>query len=322
MTTYNGSRYVIEQLESIRTQTLMVDEVIICDDKSTDDTVAIVRDYIDHYKLTSWSVVVNIDNLGFADNFMQAIKKCTGDLIFLSDQDDIWYEDKVEVLSSFMAENTKVNCVASSYQTCDSVGKPIDIPIRYNRKSNDCRVEPIKVTYFSEGLAVRGASMCFRSWILDEQLNYRIGRFGHDTIISLYSIVKGGMVFYNRVLFKYRIHDANVSSANSVKEAKFANKTVLKRVKILHDDISVVSRFIQHKAVVGVGERLFKRRLNFSKTRLNVISTISLFKVLRLVPYLGDYIKASRHGFAGGCYTLLTDVVFGFKYKKTQGKHE
>ena len=94
--TYNGAEYVEEQLESIRTQSRPVDEVVICDDKSSDNTVEIVESFINKNNLgDSWRIEVNPENLGYASNFIGAARKTTGDLIFFCDQDDIWLPDRV-----------------------------------------------------------------------------------------------------------------------------------------------------------------------------------------------------------------------------------
>ena len=74
MATYNGAEYVVEQLESIRTQSMPVDEVIIHDDRSTDDTVAIVEKYIREHGLERhWKVSQNPKNMGYAANFIGAV---------------------------------------------------------------------------------------------------------------------------------------------------------------------------------------------------------------------------------------------------------
>ena len=87
MATYNGAEYVVEQLESIRTQSMPVDEVIIHDDRSTDDTVAIVEKYIREHGLErTWKVSQNPKNLGYAANFIGAVKETEGEYIFFCDQ--------------------------------------------------------------------------------------------------------------------------------------------------------------------------------------------------------------------------------------------
>lgn len=75
MTTYNGSNYIIKQLDSLKNQSRKIDELIICDDCSTDNTVELVNDYIKSNNLEGWNIYSNENNLGFINNFKQAIKK-------------------------------------------------------------------------------------------------------------------------------------------------------------------------------------------------------------------------------------------------------
>lgn len=93
MTTYNGERYLREQLDSIYNQTLQPDEVIVCDDNSQDGTLAILEEYCQKKGLQYYK---NTPALGVNENFYKAISLCSGDYISLSDQDDIWLPTKIE----------------------------------------------------------------------------------------------------------------------------------------------------------------------------------------------------------------------------------
>lgn len=93
MCTYNGERYIREQLDSILAQTYPLHELIIQDDGSTDNTVAICREYERKYPFIH--VFVNEQNKGLDENFESATMRSTGDFVALSDQDDIWYKDKL-----------------------------------------------------------------------------------------------------------------------------------------------------------------------------------------------------------------------------------
>ena len=84
MATYNGEKYLYEQLDSIRCQTMPPDEVIICDDCSKDSTVNMIQKYIDKYQLKHWNVYENEKNKGYSKNFSDALKLAKGDIIFLS----------------------------------------------------------------------------------------------------------------------------------------------------------------------------------------------------------------------------------------------
>ena len=96
MATYNGGRFLREQLDSIHRQTLQPVEVILCDDGSGDDTVEIARRFAAE---VSYRVVVDAhgERLGYSENFLRAIRQCRGEGIALCDQDDVWEPRKLEV---------------------------------------------------------------------------------------------------------------------------------------------------------------------------------------------------------------------------------
>src|SRR5688500_584329 len=85
--TYNGARFITEQLESICKQTMQPDEIVVCDDASTDNTLACVQNVRDKFPGISWKIIRNDQNLGYVKNFEQAISLASGDIIFLSAQD-------------------------------------------------------------------------------------------------------------------------------------------------------------------------------------------------------------------------------------------
>lgn len=82
MATYNGKNFIEEQLESLRNQTLVADEVIIADDRSTDGTYEFILDYIKSHSLEKWSVYRNENNLGYSKNFSKLLMKASGEIIF------------------------------------------------------------------------------------------------------------------------------------------------------------------------------------------------------------------------------------------------
>lgn len=94
MATYNGEKYLREQLDSIINQTYPIHEIIIQDDCSIDGTIAIIEEYAREY--SNIMFFVNDNNLGINQNFKTAVMRATGDFIALSDQDDIWFPDKIE----------------------------------------------------------------------------------------------------------------------------------------------------------------------------------------------------------------------------------
>ena len=109
--TYNGELFLKQQLDSILQQELPVDEIVICDDGSTDNTINIIESYKQKYQYPRFICKQNIKNKGVRKNFEYAISLCSGDIIFLSDQDDIWLNQKTKDIVNFFNENPKVNLV-------------------------------------------------------------------------------------------------------------------------------------------------------------------------------------------------------------------
>lgn len=117
MATYNGSQYIAEQLRSIENQTIRPDEIVICDDGSSDDTVAVIRDYAAQSALNI-KLYQNEKNLGFRRNFEKAISLCTKEVVFLCDQDDIWVKNKVErFLYEYSNNDNLVYAFSDAYVT-------------------------------------------------------------------------------------------------------------------------------------------------------------------------------------------------------------
>ena len=95
MTTYNGGRFLEEQLESIFHQTMLPSEVVVIDDGSNDNTISILDNYSKSHNLKYY---VNAEHLGINKNFEKAIRMTSGDIVFISDQDDVWLKNKIGVM--------------------------------------------------------------------------------------------------------------------------------------------------------------------------------------------------------------------------------
>lgn len=195
--TYNGERYIKEQLVSILGQLSRNDEVIVSDDGSTDRTIEIIEAINDPriqiYHGLFRNVILNFEN---------ALEKATGDIIFLSDQDDIWYTRKVaesvKVLEShdLIFSNLSVfsEDITENYPLYD-IEKSYDNLIR-NFIKNHCV----------------GATMAFKSKLLKYILPIPKGIEMHDMWIYFISSIYGKTYYYKNPLVYYRRHDSNVSN--------------------------------------------------------------------------------------------------------------
>ena len=145
MTTYNGELYIERQLYSILNQTLSADEIVICDDRSKDKTVEIVKAFIERTRDRRILLIENQQNLGYTRNFYKAISMTTGDYIFLADQDDERHPDKLERSLQIMKETGSCAvCTNCGYINQDSLpisdtGDYDRHPFIYRKKENSRR---------------------------------------------------------------------------------------------------------------------------------------------------------------------------------------
>ena len=108
LATYNGADYLQNQLDSYVTQARRPDEIVVCDDVSKDDTVAILEAF---KKVVPFEVriIKNETNLGYTRNFEKALSLCTGDVIFFSDQDDVWLPNKITTIEKVFNDNPNIS---------------------------------------------------------------------------------------------------------------------------------------------------------------------------------------------------------------------
>lgn len=147
MPLYNGAQNIIEQLDSIRLQERQPDEVLLKDDGSTDNTVEIVQKFIKDHKLENWTLTVNKENVGWRNNFINMIHEATGDIIFFSDQDDIWYTTKISHMTErFLQDPENIKVLVSNY---DELIEPNGVSYPCEKRKNDTK-GPLDELYFSK----------------------------------------------------------------------------------------------------------------------------------------------------------------------------
>ncbi len=201
--TYNGEKYIREQLDSILTQLGSEDEVVISDDGSKDNTLKIVESYNDKRII----VLHNKGKHGFTHNFENAIKNAKGDIIFLSDQDDVWPESKVE---SFLEVIKPGYLVISDAWVCSGT-----LEKRFRLSEVRC----FKSTYWQnlyKGMFL-GSTMAFTKDSLDYFLPIP-NVLGHDMWFALLSALKNKLIYLDKPLLLYRRHDATVTPSGGKSE--------------------------------------------------------------------------------------------------------
>ncbi len=313
MATYNGSKYIVEQLESIYAQSLKVDEVMIFDDRSTDNTVELIQSFIKSHELTSWKITINQTQLGFSDNFWTAIKACTGSVIFLSDQDDVWYSNKVELMMAEMDKDNSINMVASSHDICNADGALIDTEILYGRTITNGAIENIEIVDLIGRSPVRGCSMCFKSEILkNETLPSLSNGLGHDWFISCIAAMKGRAVFLNKSLFKYRVHTTNTSSQRTKRTRAGLRKITDKRIKYTQEEQAALNLLIKNKNIHENVRQALLQQYVFSSRRNKLMQNLNLIEIFPLAMSINKYTFIYHQNFFGGAKLFIGDILYSF----------
>ncbi|MDE5869327.1 MAG: glycosyltransferase family 2 protein, partial [Muribaculaceae bacterium] len=203
--TYNGERYLREQLDSIIRQLEAGDEVIVSDDSSSDRTVEILKKYEKEYPMIR--VFVNTGRPGVNGNFENALRHAKGDFIFLADQDDVWRDDKVSV------------CM-KALQGADLVLHDAEITDGDLCRQNKTLFSELKIKdgFWNNYIRNRftGCCMAFRREILSYVLPFpEKVSFFHDSWIGLLVTLKGRVNIVNECLISFRRHNSNNSTAGA-----------------------------------------------------------------------------------------------------------
>jgi glycosyltransferase involved in cell wall biosynthesis len=199
MTTSNGGAYVKAQIESVLVQLKENDELIICDDVSTDNTLAIIRSFCDDSRII---LQQNTKRLGVIQNFEQALELATGEYIFLCDQDDIWLEHKTERMIGELRDSI---LTVSDCMVVDADLKELQKSFFAIRGSGPGVIKNIHKNGFL------GCCMAFRKELLPCILPIPSSVPMHDMWIGLVAETTGKVSFINEPLSLYRRHGKNAS---------------------------------------------------------------------------------------------------------------
>lgn len=212
--TYNGARFIREQLESLLQQDYPNLEVVVCDDRSLDDTVRVISSYKDP-RITR--IVVNETNLGFRRNFVKAFGLCRGELIAPCDQDDIWLPNKISML---------VNCLIAGGHTmvyCDSAYVAEDgTPLNRNQSDDIPTYSGNDPTALVARNCVSGHAMLFRREVLAAAHPIPQRQY-HDWWIAMVAASMGSVQFVKAPLVKFRRHSATQTRIGHAKKLKSHN---------------------------------------------------------------------------------------------------
>ena len=318
MCTYNGTRFIAEQLDSIASQTRLPDELVVCDDRSTDATVECVREFA---RTAPFPVRIfeNEKNLGSTKNFERAIDSCEGDFIVVADQDDVWLPEKLRRLEHALAKEN-IGLAFTDGEVVDESLKPLG-----QRVWQSIRFGPEEQRLFREGRAfavlldhnvVTGAAMALKAEIKklilpfpDDLIHDGIPVL-HDWWMALLIAATSEVGFVSEWLFKYRQHSSQQMGVMSEHaEGSTSLRAAVRRRNTFSAEVDYVRAILERLSVV-TGFPVRANVLPDLEARLTHLQTRAALperRSQRIAPVLRELLARRYHRYSNGLASAAKD---------------
>lgn len=276
---YNGEQYIEEQLASILRQTRPAEEVILCDDGSTDKTVSIVQNFIAANGLEeNWHLIQNPENKGYPANFYYAMSLCTGEFVFLADQDDIWAETKVEKMTALLEADNEIAVLACRFDLIDGQGnqiKPLMKPTYAKEKEGLEKISIHDIFYRYEwpGMVLAYRNQWYQNW------KKTFGTIPHDIFLCAKAAEEGAFFRTEEILAWHRRHENNTAA-----EEHRIKKLLHKERKLweIEKYLNMLEQFKECRVLeTQEGRRTLEEKAKAMHSRYQALQSGSLIQVIK-----------------------------------------
>lgn len=316
MCTYNGVRFLDDQLTSLVSQSRQPDEVVVCDDCSADSSVALLKEFA---AAAPFPVHIheNTTRLGSTKNFERAISLCQGDVIALCDQDDIWDSQKLHLTAERFVKNPNVGFVFTDAEIVDAKANPLGYNLWETLgfdKTLQARIKsPDASGILSQRQLVTGATMAFRTEFRDLILPIPLAiALIHDGWIALMISLVAAVDIIDRPLMKYRQHDTQQVGAllsgppeiptGILERAKirYSFAEEIKKLEVVRERVLARKDRYEFRFAADVDHRLqhIQKRVEISQRRLRGIATA-----------FGELLRGRYHRYSNGFYSVAKDIL-------------
>lgn len=212
MAVYNGEKYIGKQLQTIYEQTRPADEVVLCDDCSTDATPAIIERFIEeHHLAESWKLYKNQENKGYPQNFYYVMSLCKGEVVFLADQDDLWEKDKMETMLDKLEKNPHIELLASAWGIIDEKDRILMGHVNRGRTTDDS-CSPVTIEEILYCNQWPGMCTCYRRSLGEAVLRkVKQKKIPHDIALGMVAAERQSFYSISQVKQYHRRHEANTA---------------------------------------------------------------------------------------------------------------
>ena len=307
--TCNGDRFLDDQLQSIVDNT--PSEIILCDDNSTDNTPNVIN----HFREQSTMPIIYHQNnfpLGINKNFEKAILGCSGDIIFLSDQDDVWHSQKIEKIITYFQAHPEIGAIFTNAKIVDEnlnyLGYDLWETVRFNDAQQARWREGKAIDILLKDNVVTGATLAFRSQFKDLILPIPESAF-HDAWIALIIAFTGQIAFIDEPLIQYRQHDRNqIGSRRKTfveKSQERLNDTIHQRLFLQFSELH--QRLTQSSYRAVNSEQLYK--LEQKIQHLQARADLPSHRRARLPVLFYELFSGRYHRYASGGLSFIRDLI-------------
>jgi len=308
--TYNGEPFLRQQLASIQQQTRLPDELVVCDDQSTDQTLTIVREFAASAPFPV-KIFENERNLGFATNFERAIRLCEGNLIALSDQDDIWYPNRLQRSAHEFTAHPEAGLVFSDADVINDSNE-LAGPTLWQRLGfagkHEGELLAGQYGLLAKHRFVTGATVMFRSSLRDRFLPIGKGWI-HDEWIALIAAAFSDLRPIGQPLIRYRVHGSQqVGFRNKLAQRAQGASNAQRHWSRLAESVKDLEQICDALSAMVLDKRrgvlpAYQEHLRFLSFRANLPAQ----RLARLGPILTRYSQYGVH--ASGLPSALKDLV-------------
>jgi glycosyltransferase involved in cell wall biosynthesis len=312
MCTYNGEPYLSDQLDSILDQTRLPDELVVCDDGSSDSTLSTLQSF---KVLAPFPVRIyrNSRNLGSTQNYERAISLCEGDIIALADQDDVWRQNKLASMETVFSTSPDTALVFTDAEVVDQHLQPLGYhlwkAIRFARREQRLVAQGRTLDVLLKHHIVTGATMSFRA-------DYRAlvlpisPIWVHDAWITLLIATFAPLTMIREPLILYRQHPKSQIGTVVSFSAHLATLPT-------NGPASYMVRYEQYKAArdrLSVADAVPGRvvvlaRLEAKMAHMRARAFTPERKLRRLTTLLRELVTLRYHRYSSGLYSFSKDLL-------------
>ncbi len=311
--THNGADYLEQQLRSVLSQTVLPSEIIISDDASADATVELARSVLrgSPVRLT---VLENAVALGVTKNFEQAILACSGELVALCDQDDVWMPDRLERATALFASRPSLALVHGDAALVDAAGSDLGATL-----FEALEVGPTQLAAIHAGCAfelflrrnlVTGATTMVRRTLAEKAAPFP-SAWVHDEWLAVVAATTAEVDVVEAPLIAYRQHGSNQIGVEKLglfgKVRRMLEPGAARSARLLERAVQLAERFDGLDGVTDEQRRAVAEKLAHERVR----SGLSRVRILRVVPVLAELRTGRYRRFGRGAADAVRDVLQG-----------